>query len=77
MLNENTPTDNIVAERFMSTFKSPMIDGKVIEQELQEIIIENVISRTKIYKNIINYFLLKQLVAITDDNAKQNNFNSS
>ena len=39
MSRENTPTDNAVAERFMQTFKSHQIDGKIIEQAIQEAII--------------------------------------
>ena len=41
MSRDNTPTDNAVAERFMRTFKEHKINGKIIEQSIQEAVISN------------------------------------
>ena len=54
MSRENTPTDNAVAERFMRTFKEHKINGKIIEQEIQEALLANLGSKK--YSNITNNF---------------------
>jgi transposase InsO family protein len=57
MSRENTPTDNGVAERFMRTFKGHQIDGKIIEQAIQEAILPDTISGSKSYRSIVNMYL--------------------
>ena len=52
MSRENTPTDNAIAERFMRTFKEHKINGKVIEQAVQE----SVMSGEKSFRSIINIY---------------------
>ena len=54
MSRENTPTDNGVAERFMRTFKEHKINGKIIEQSIQEAIILNKRPRSILNKYIIS-----------------------
>ena len=51
----NTPTDNSVAERFMRTFKEHKINGKSIEQEIQQAVLTNV--GNKKFSSIINNFI--------------------
>ena len=53
MSRENTPTDNAIAERFMRTFKEHLIDGKTIEQFVQE----SALLGSKSYRNIVNLFV--------------------
>jgi integrase/transposase InsO family protein len=57
MSRENTPTDNGVAERFMRTFKGHQIDGKIIEQAIQETILLDTISESKSYRTIVNSYV--------------------
>jgi integrase/recombinase XerD len=58
MSRENTPTDNAVAERYMRTFKEHKIEGKTIEQALQEIVLtsNNANANAKIFRSILNKF---------------------
>nr|YP_010472369.1 hypothetical protein N4L43_pgp140 [Pleurosigma intermedium]UVG41980.1 hypothetical protein [Pleurosigma intermedium] len=58
MSRENTPTDNAVAERFMRTFKEHKINGKIIEQSIQEAIISNTSPGSKSYRNIVNNYIV-------------------
>lgn len=53
MSRPDTPTDNAIAERFMKTFKEHQINGKVVEQTLQEAFL----SGLKSYRNIVNIFV--------------------
>nr|UDP55489.1 putative integrase/recombinase protein [Schizostauron trachyderma] len=53
MSRQNTPTDNSVAERFMRTFKEHKINGKIIEQEIQE----SFLSGLRSYRAIINNYV--------------------
>jgi len=61
MSRENTPRDNAVGERFMRTFKQHEINGKIMEQAIQEIFITNVVShsKNKKYRSIINTYVKK------------------
>ena len=55
MSRRNTPTDNSVAERFMRTFKEHRINGRIIEQEIQEAVIMNRGNRK--FSSIINKYI--------------------
>jgi hypothetical protein len=57
MSRENTPTDNAIAERFIRTFKQHQINGKTVEQMVQEVIITNPKIASKSYRNIVNNFI--------------------
>ena len=55
MSRRNTPTDNSVAERFMRTFKEHRINGRIMEQEIQEAVIMNRGNRK--FSSIINKYI--------------------
>ena len=53
MSRSRTPTDNPVAERFMRTFKEHKINGKIIEQSIQEAFL----LEAKSYRKIISTYV--------------------
>ena len=57
MSRENTPTDNSVAERFMRTFKEHKINGKIIEQAIQEVAHLKLKATPASYRSIVNNYV--------------------
>ena len=57
MSRENTPTDNSVAERFMRTVKEHKINGKILEQSIQEEIISKNNSASPNFRKLVNNYI--------------------